>query len=60
MKIHAYASAPHYAEHLHAVWRHLDDGLRGRSIEDFPTSAMRGGGGRTPLDDIVGTINDLL
>jgi len=32
--IHLYATLPHYRRHLHSVWRHLPDGVRGTMISD--------------------------
>lgn len=45
MKVHALASWPHYAEHVHAIWKHLPDEIRGDSGSIVPQ--------HIPLDDII-------
>lgn len=41
--IHAYASEPHYARHVTAVWKNLPDDLRGRTfIRKDPVKGMPG------------------
>lgn len=56
MRLHAYASLPHYAEHIDAVWRHLPPATRGTRFSpvgrEWP-GWVPAGRGRPPLAEPV-------
>ena len=56
MKVHAYASLPHYAEHIDAVWRHLPAELAGVRFSPVGRAWpgwQQTGRGRPPLAEPV-------